>query len=139
MSVHRYDKAIIDHFRDILDDERIHILPVELAIRFTAQLRKDDVKFPLISTTRLGYSLRLSDVNFFGLHSGGYQNRNDNGTNTFAQVIPIRINYQMDIFTVDKITGDELVRPDPERRPRPPRRRRGGAGPHRGRAQAEAA
>ena len=42
--------------------------------------------------------------------SGGYQSRNANGTNTFAQIIPIRINYQMDIFTVDKITGDELVR-----------------------------
>ena len=110
MSVHRYDKAIVEHFREIFDDERIHILPVEQAIRFTAQLQKDDVRFPLISTTRLGYSIRLSDVNFFGLHSGGYQNRNEDGTNTFAQVIPIRINYQMDIFTVDKITGDELVR-----------------------------
>lgn len=110
MSVHRYDKAIVQHFRDILEDDRIHILPVEQAIRFTAQLQKDDVKFPLISTTRLGYSIRLSDVNFFALHSGGYQSRNDDGTNTFEQVIPIRINYQMDIFTVDKITGDELVR-----------------------------
>lgn len=110
MSVHRYDKAIIDHFREVLDDERIHILPVEQAIRFTAQLRKDDVRFPLISTNRLGYSLRLSDGNFYGLRNGAYQNRNDDGTNTFAQVIPIRINYQMDIFTVDKITGDELTR-----------------------------
>lgn len=110
MSVGLYDKAIIDHFREIFDDERIHILPVEHAIRFTAQLQKDDVKFPLISTTRLNYSIRTSDVNFHALRQGGYQNRNSNGTNMFAQIIPIRINYQMDIFTVDKTTGDELVR-----------------------------
>ena len=110
MSVYRYDEAIIKHFRDILDDNRISILPVEHAIRFTAQLQKDDVRFPLISTTRLSYSIRQSDVNFTGLRRGGYQNRNSDGTNTFAQIIPIRIEYQMDIFTVDKRTGDELVR-----------------------------
>ena len=50
MSVNLYDKALVNHFRDIFDDSRIHILPVEQAIRFTAQLRQDDVKFPLIST-----------------------------------------------------------------------------------------
>lgn len=110
MSVYRYDEAIINHFREILDDERIFILPVEYAIRFTAQLQKDDVRFPLISTTRLNYSIRQSDVNFTGLRRGGYQNRESNGINTFAQIIPIRIEYQMDVFTVDKRTGDELVR-----------------------------
>lgn len=110
MSVHRYDKAIVDHFREIFDDTRIHILPVEQAIRFTGQLRQDDVKFPLISTNRLGWSIRTNDINFNALRTGGYQNRNDNGTNTFAQTIPIRINYQMDVFTVDKISGDELIR-----------------------------
>lgn len=110
MSVHRYDEAIVNHFRDILDDTRIHILPVEQAIMFTAQLRQDNVKFPLISTNRLGWSIRTTDVNFNALHTGGYQNRNSNGTNTFAQNIPIRINYQMDVFTVDRISGDELIR-----------------------------
>ena len=110
MSVHRYDEAIINHFREIFNDSRIHILPVEQAIRFTGQLRQDNVKFPLISTNRLGWSIRTSDINFNALHTGGYQKRNDNGTNTFAQNVPIRINYQMDIFTVDKITGDEMVR-----------------------------
>ena len=110
MSVYRYDEAIVNHFRDILDDERISILPVEYAIRFTAQLQQDDVKFPLISTNRLGYSIRQSDVNFNALRRGGFQNRNSDGTNTFAEIIPIRIEYQMDIFTVDKRTGDELVR-----------------------------
>lgn len=110
MSVYFYDKALVTHFRDILDDNRIHILPVEQAIRFTAQLQRDDVKFPLISTTRLGYSIRSSDRNFAALHSGGYQRRTSEGTNMFAQIIPIRIEYQLDVFTVDQRSCDELIR-----------------------------
>lgn len=110
MSVNRYDQSLIEHFREIFDDARIHILPVEDAIRFTAQLRQDDVVFPLISTNRLGYSIRTSDTNFYGLREGGYQNRGADGINTFAQVIPIRINYQVDVFTVSKAQGDELMR-----------------------------
>lgn len=110
MSVKLYDDAIINNFREIFEDSRIHILPVEQALRFTAQLQRDDIAFPLISTTRLGYSIKLEEVNFTGLHSGGYQRRNDDGTDVFAQVIPIRINYQVDVFTVSKSMGDELVR-----------------------------
>ena len=58
MSVRFYDDAIIKHFRELFDDNRIHILPVENAIRFTAQLRQDNVDFPLISTNRTGWSIR---------------------------------------------------------------------------------
>jgi hypothetical protein len=110
MSVYRYDNAIVECFRDIFEDSRIHILPPEQAIRFTGQLRQDNIEFPLISTYRLGYSIKNNDVNFYGLHQGGFQNRGSNGINTFAQVVPIRINYQIDIFTVDKRTGDEITR-----------------------------
>ena len=110
MSVDYYDKAIINHFREIFDDNRISILPVEQAIRFTAQLKQDNVVFPLISTNRLGYSIKLNEVNFNGLRQGGFQNRGANGINTFAQIIPIRINYQIDVFTVSKAQGDALLR-----------------------------
>ena len=110
MSVDFYDKAIIKHFREIFDDNRISILPVEQAIRFTAQLRQDNVVFPLISTNRLGYSLKLNEVNFNALRQGGFQNRGADGINTFAQIIPIRINYQVDVFTVSKAQGDALLR-----------------------------
>lgn len=110
MSVYRYDEAIISNFRSIFDDSRIHILPVENAIRFTAQLQKDEVKFPLISTTRLGWSIRSNDVNFSAKMTGGLHHKENNNTNIFAQVIPIRIEYQLDLFTVDRQSGDELTR-----------------------------
>jgi hypothetical protein len=110
LSVRFYDDAIIKHFRELFDDNRIHILPVENAIRFTAQLKQDNVDFPLISTNRTGWSIRTDEVNWTGMRIGGFQKRNDDGTNTFAKVIPIRITYQVDVFTVDKATGDDIIR-----------------------------
>jgi hypothetical protein len=109
MSVISYDKAIIDNFRKVFNSDAIYILPVENAIRFTAQLNRDDVKFPLISTTRLGYSIVNSNVNFPAKMIGGFKDRSDN-YNIFAQSIPIRIDYQIDVFTVDRVSCDEIVR-----------------------------
>lgn len=110
MSIHFYDKAIVNHFRNLLDDNRIHILPVEQAIRFTAQLQKDDVVFPLISINRTGWSMLNNRINWTASNVGGFQKRNNNGTNTLMKVIPIRINYQVDVFAVDRYTCDDIIR-----------------------------
>ena len=110
MSVKLYDDAIVESFRSLMQDNRISILPVEQALRFSAQLQRDDIRFPLISTYRLGYSIRENDVNYYGLNTGGYRKRNDNGTNTFVQIVPIKINYQLDIFTVDRESCDNIIR-----------------------------
>lgn len=110
MSVKAYDDAIINKFRSIFIDNTIYILPVENAIRFSAQLNKDDVRFPMISTTRLGYSIRSQDVNFSAKMYGSFVTRDGQNNNIFAQTIPIRIEYQMDVFTVDRQSCDEIVR-----------------------------
>ena len=110
MSVKSYDDAIIDNFRAIFNDETISILPVENAIRFSGQLQKDDIEFPMISTTRLGYSIRNSDVNFNAKRIGSFVRRDGENNNIYAQVIPIRIEYQLDVFTVDQETCDEIIR-----------------------------
>lgn len=110
MSIHFYDEAIVNHFRNLLEDNRIHILPVEQAIRFTAQLQKDDVVFPLVSINRTGWSMQNSKINWTATNVGGFQKRNNDGTNTLMKVIPIRIDYQVDIFTVDRYSCDDIVR-----------------------------
>jgi hypothetical protein len=110
MSVKAYDDAIINKFRSIFNDNTIYILPVENAIRFSAQLNKDNVKFPMISTTRLGYSIRKSDINFSAKMYGSFVTRDGENNNVFAQTIPIRIEYQLDVFTVDHESCDEIVR-----------------------------
>ena len=109
MSVYVYDKAIAELFNSITGDA-IMVQPPELAIRNIAQLDGDNVKFPLISINRVSYSIREEERNFHALHSGGTVRINDNNTVDKARIIPIRINYQVDVFTVDKKMNDEIVR-----------------------------
>ena len=96
MSVKSYDDAIINRFREVFNDNTISILPVENAIRFSAQLRKDNLTFPMISTTRLGYSIVRNQVNFNAKMVGSFKTRDGENNNVFAQSIPIRIEYQLD-------------------------------------------
>ena len=110
MSVKSYDDAIIDRFREVFNDNTISILPVENAIRFSAQLRKDNLTFPMISTTRLGYSIVRNQVNFNAKMIGSFKTRDGENNNIFAQSIPIRIEYQLDVFTVDRWSCDEIIR-----------------------------
>lgn len=110
MSVKSYDDAIIDRFREVFKDDRISILPVENAIRFSAQLKKDKLTFPMISTTRLGYSIVRNQVNFNAKMIGSFKTRDGENNNIFAQSIPIRIEYQLDVFTVDRWSCDQIVR-----------------------------
>ena len=110
MSVKCYDDAIVKRFRAVFGTNNVYVLPVENAIRFTAQLKRDDVTFPLISTRRLGYSIVGDNVNYNAKMTGSFVRREDDNNNTFATSIPIRIEYQMDIFTVDRESCDDIVR-----------------------------
>ena len=110
MSVKCYDDAIVKRFRAVFGTNNVYVLPVENAIRFTAQLKRDDVTFPLISTTRLGYSVVGDNVNYNAKMTGSFVRREDDNNNTFATSIPIRIEYQMDVFTVDRESCDDIVR-----------------------------
>lgn len=110
MSLKAYDDAIVNRFREVFDSDIIYILPVENAIRFLAQLKKDKVQFPLISTMRLGYSIVSSNINHSAKMIGSFAKRDGNDNNLFAQSIPIRIEYQLDIYSVDKQSCDDIVR-----------------------------
>lgn len=109
MSVYLYDKAIAELFNKITGDS-IMIQPPETAIRNTAQLDGDRMQFPLVSINRTGYSIRFEELNFNALHKGGTVRINGNSKTTMARVIPIRIEYQVDVFTVDKKMNDEIIR-----------------------------
>lgn len=110
MSVKCYDDAIVQKFREIFNDSTISILPPENAIRHIAQLSRDDVTLPMISTMRTGYSIVGSNVNHTAKMIGSFVRRDDDNNSIFAQTIPIRIEYQLDVFTVDRWTCDEISR-----------------------------
>lgn len=103
-----YDDAIISKFRSLFTDTTLSILPPENAIRFLAQLRRDDVKLPLVSLNRLGYSIQLDQINQKARNVGSFVTRDGANNNVFAQVIPIRIEYQLDVFSVDRVTCDAI-------------------------------
>ena len=110
MSIKSYDDSIINQFRKVFNSNTVYILPVENAIRFSAQLKRDDVTFPMISTTRLGYSIVSNNVNHNAKMIGSFAKRDGKNNNLFAQSIPIRIEYQLDVFSVDRQTCDDIVR-----------------------------
>ena len=105
-----YDVAIIDKLRSVFKDNTISILPVEDAFRFVSQLNADKLDLPTISTTRLGITILSSQVNQAAKTIGHYVGRDGENNNIYVQSIPIRIEYQMDIFTVDRASNDAIVR-----------------------------
>lgn len=105
-----YDDAIVTSFRKLLRDQTISIIPPENAIRFAAQVRKDKANLPIVSLNRLGFSIKLDEINQKARNIGSFVTRNGNNENIFAQVIPIRIEYQIDVFTVDRVTCDAICR-----------------------------
>lgn len=109
MSVYAYDRAVTELFERITGDS-IMIQPPENAIRNTAQLKGDNITFPLITLNRTSWSIRQSDRNFAMLREGHTARFNNNHTVTQARMLPIKIEYQVDVFTVDKRMNDEITR-----------------------------
>ena len=76
MSVYAYDKAVTDLFERITGDS-IMIQPPENAIRNTAQLKGDNITFPLITLNRTSWSIRQQDRNFAMMREGHTVRFND--------------------------------------------------------------
>lgn len=109
ISVYYYDDAIVNTFRNIFSDGRITILPSDKVIRFTADISNDSVKLPLISLSRIGYSI-LENYNGPKQRVGLPVSFSDPKMKGTLQAIKIRIDYQIDIWTRDRLTNDNISR-----------------------------
>lgn len=105
-----YDEAIVKKFQHLFNDTRITIQPPENAIRYTAQLEQDDVTFPLISLNQTNWSIRRGDLSFAQSRTGVLNRVNPDNSLSVMKVIPIRIDYQLDIYTVNKVENHEIYR-----------------------------
>lgn len=106
-SIYQYDTSIVNKFRSLFDDSRITIMPPDVLFRFVANLKQDEVKFPLIALTRLGYVL-----NSLSRGPASYQGvgiLDADGKRKELQFIPATINYQLDVITQDRSDNDECV------------------------------
>lgn len=105
-----YDNAILDKFRELFDTDKIFIVPPERAKMIRAQLDDDTIKFPLISLDRRGWTM-LDDHNSWSASVKGIPDSiNNDGSANILHAIPIKIEYQLDVFTVDKVSCDEILR-----------------------------
>lgn len=109
MSAYLYDKAIVDTLRSVTRDNRIHITPPDNVIRTIAQLTGDSVNLPMISLSRTGVSI-LSTQHFMKFNGGLLSVDEEDGTSQRIQMIPIRINYLLDVWTKSREENDNIVR-----------------------------
>lgn len=111
MSFSLYDEAVVSRLRKITGDGRIHIVPPELSIQFLAQFDKDKVNYPAIVVSR-GSTVSLTDTrNQVALLKGQTSRFNpEDNTATKVKLIPIRMEWIIDVYTVDRFTCDEIVR-----------------------------
>lgn len=107
--MHLYDEAIINKFNELFD-QQVFIIPPERAHEVQAQLNKDDVKFPLISLDRRGFTIRKSDMNWSSTIMGVPDSISSDNLANIMHIIPISIEYQLDVYTIDRVSCDEILR-----------------------------
>jgi len=105
-----YDEALVADLRRIVDDDRITITPPDNVFRTIGRIADDKIEFPLISLTRTGWSISNNRPHFMK-HEGvvaGY----DDISKKYKRVqsIPIRISYQVDVWTKTRIDNDNILR-----------------------------
>lgn len=97
-----------------MKDPRVRIIPPEEFINITALLTKDQVKLPIVNINRLNYSL-LQDRDNHSLKFSGDPVAKIDAPRNFSDLanlhaLPIKINYQMDVWTWSREENDALVR-----------------------------
>lgn len=109
MSAYLYDEALIDALKEVTKDSRITIVDPSQAFSYFAQYNKDKVVLPAIILTRS--AVRLLDYRNQPLALKGDMARiTDDNLIVRAQMIPMRIEWNIEVFAVDRRTCDEVIR-----------------------------
>ena len=111
--VYEYDNAIVEDLRLITKDSKktINIIPPSEYFDLVATLRSDDIKLPLISLARPSWSLRNDKKPQTMIFEGVMiQNDEENDLVRNLQAIPIIINYQLDVWTNNRLENDMIMR-----------------------------
>lgn len=108
--MHLYDDAVVEKFKELFGTDKMFIIPPERAKDTIAQIEKDDVKFPLVSLDRKGFTIRDNAINWSASRMGLADSITDDGKANIMHVIPIKINYQLDVYTADRVSCDEILR-----------------------------
>lgn len=111
MSCVLYDNAIIENLRQLTQDTRIYIEPTENVFRTIGKLEgsKDHIQLPLISVSRTGWSV-LNPQHMQKFDGALLKSDKENDYTQRIQVIPIQINYVLDVWSRTREENDEILR-----------------------------
>lgn len=110
MSAYLYDEALVNKLREISGDERIRIVPPERAIMFLAQFDKDKDKLPAIIVSRGPITINNDLRNQVSILKGQTTRINSDNTASKVKLIPMRMEWNIDVYTVDRFSCDEIIR-----------------------------
>lgn len=122
VSVYAYDRALVSDLRarfsqsPVKDSEvnkNVQIGSPDLMYNIIGQLSEDEPVLPFVSLQRLNWQLNLDRQGYQTFVGDRVYTRlgpDNKPIEVRAQVIPITINWQLSVWTKDRITNDALVR-----------------------------
>lgn len=109
MSIYLYEQSLVESLRKVTGDKRIHVIPPEQSILYLAEFNKDKVVLPAILLSR--NSMSLTDTrNQVAALKGETTRLEKDATVVKAQVVPVKIEWSLDVYAADRITCDEIIR-----------------------------
>lgn len=122
VGIYAYDLAIVNDLRVRFNlnkdgtpktNNNVYITPVDNVFNIIGDISEDNIKFPLISLSRTGWSLQDFKPELMikaGSFVGAKEGTDKKLKQIRLQAIPITINYQIDIWTRTRIDNDALTR-----------------------------
>lgn len=114
--IYLYDNLICDDLRNSFNTDNsnpiVSVVGPESVVSIAAQLQNDKIKFPLLALYRdTNLTIDTNRMNFTRLHRG-FPAVIDQETNDiyYERVIPIKLNYSLDVVTTRIADMDELTR-----------------------------
>lgn len=109
MSVYLYEKSLIKVIREVTGDSRIHVIGPDNALSFISRLSKDKFQLPAVILSR--GSVRLQEYKNQVVALKGQTARiEDEGYVVKAQLLPVHVDWKVDVYSPDRFTCDEIVR-----------------------------
>lgn len=110
MSVYLYDKALVDKLVSVTGDQRIKVIPPSDTISLLAQINKDKVEFPAIVVSRGPVRIFPDTRNQYAYLKGETVRINSDNSATKMKPLPIRIDWTINVYAVDRYSCDEITR-----------------------------
>lgn len=115
MTAYLYDDAIVNNLREVINDNRITITPVDNVYNVIPYLDKDKFTLPLVTLARTSWRIDSDNVNHSAKYEGALSEiscecKFHDINVKRAQFVPMRIGYSLDVWTKTRKENDEFIR-----------------------------